>query len=353
MMSKPSAARLLEVIARFRGRRLLVVGDLIADEFIYGEIARISREAPVMILRLEHKEVQPGGGGNAAANLAALGAEVAVVGAVGRDAEGRAVLRALRRQGVDVSAVSLVPRYRTPTKTRILAGSVHSTRQQVIRIDREPDSMPPEGVLRTLVGRVRELAASADGVILSDYHYGFVHPLLVDAVRPLARRGLLVTVDSRHRLLELGGFTSATPNQSEVEEVCGRHLDDLAALERAGRQLRRRLHLAALLITRGKEGMSLFQDGHPVVHLPVVGSREPVDVTGAGDTVIATYTLALASGASFLEAAHLANHAGGIVVMKRGTATVTAEELRASILAEDVRDEPDEDSFSRGPATRG
>ncbi len=347
MKAGPSATRLLDVIARFRSRRIVVVGDLIADEFVYGEISRISREAPVMILRFEHKEMQPGGCGNAAANLAALGAEVAVVGIVGRDAEGRAIVRALRQRGVDVSAVSVVPGYRTPTKTRILAGSVHSTRQQVIRIDREPESPPPEVALRALVPRVRELATSADGVILSDYHYGLVHPLLVEAVRRLAQRGLLVTVDSRHRLLELGGFTSATPNQSEVEEVYGRHLDDLSALERAGRQLRRRLQLAALLITRGKEGMSLFQDGHPVVHLPVVGSREPVDVTGAGDTVIATYTLALAAGASFLEAAHLANHAGGIVVMKRGTATVSGAELRASILSWDVRDEQGEDSFSR------
>jgi len=343
----PSAARLLDVIARFRGRRIVVVGDLIADEFVYGEISRISREAPVMILRFEHKETQPGGCGNAAANLAALGADVAVVGIVGRDDEGRAIVRALRQRGVDVSAVSVVPRYRTPTKTRILAGSVHSTRQQVIRIDREPESPPPEAALRALVPRVRELAASADGVILSDYHYGLIHPHLVEAVRRLAQRGLLVTVDSRHRLMELGGFTSATPNQSEVEEICGRHLDQLSALERAGRQLRRRLRLAALLITRGKEGMSLFQDGHPVVHLPVVGSREPVDVTGAGDTVIATYTLALAAGASFLEAAHLANHAGGIVVMKRGTATVSETELRASILSWRGYDERDQDSSSR------
>jgi rfaE bifunctional protein kinase chain/domain len=347
MSAQPIAARLLEVIARFGGRRIVVVGDLIADEFVYGEISRISREAPVMILRFERKETQPGGCGNAAANLAALGAAVAVVGVVGRDAEGRAVVGALRRCGVDVSAVSLVPRYRTPTKTRILAGSVHSTRQQVIRIDREPESPPPEAVLRALIPRVCELAASADGVILSDYHYGLVHPPLVEAVRRLARRGLLVTVDSRHRLLELGGFTSATPNQSEVEEICGRHLDDLSALERAGRRLRRRLRLAALLITRGREGMSLFEDGHRVVHLPVIGSREPVDVTGAGDTVIATYTLALAAGASFLEAAHLANHAGGIVVMKRGTATVSDAELRASILSGSVRDEQGEDSLSR------
>ncbi len=332
-MGKPAQARLLELIGRFRGRRIVVVGDLIADEFIYGEISRISREAPVMILRFEGKETHPGGCGNAAANLAALGAEVAVLGVVGRDAEGRAVLRALRRWGVDVSAVSALSHYQTPTKTRILAGSVHSTRQQVIRLDREPNAPIPSDVLREFVERVEAFAASADGVILSDYHYGFVHPLLVRAMRRLARRGLLVTVDSRHRLLELGGFTSATPNQSEVEEICGQHLDDLPALERAGRLLHRRLKLRALLITRGKEGMSLFQDGEPVVHLPVVGSQEPVDVTGAGDTVIATYTLALASGASFLEAAHLANHAGGIVVMKRGTATVSSEELRAALLS--------------------
>ena len=347
MGARPSAARLLEVIARFRGRRIVVVGDLIADEFVYGEIARISREAPVMILRFERKETQPGGCGNAAANLAALGARVAVVGVVGRDAEGRAVLRALREKGVDVSAVSVVPGYSTPTKTRILAGSVHSTRQQVIRIDREPEAPPSESVVRALAERVRELAAAADGVILSDYHYGLVHPLMMNTVRSLARRGVLVTVDSRHRLLEFEGFTSATPNQSEVEEVCGRHLDDLPTLERVGRALRRRLKLSALLITRGKEGMSLFQDGRPVVHLPIVGSREPVDVTGAGDTVIATYTLALASGASFLEAAHLANHAGGLVVMKRGTATVGPEELRASILSWDAHNERGEDSISR------
>lgn len=332
MMAAPDCTRLLDLIRAFSDRRIVVVGDVIADEFVYGEISRISREAPVMILRFERKEVQPGGCGNAAANLAALGAQVAVVGVVGRDAAGRQLLRALRRRGVDTSGIIALSGYRTPTKTRILAGSVHSTRQQVIRIDHEPGQPIPDALARQLVAHLRQAARHGQAVILSDYNYGVISPVVVEAVRTLARqRGLLVTVDSRYRLAELKGFTSATPNQSEVEALYGHHIDDLMTLERVGRELRKKLGVRALLITRGKDGMSLFENGRSAVHLSVVGSDEPVDVTGAGDTVIATYTLALAAGATFLEAAHLANYAGGIVVMKRGTATASQQELAASV----------------------
>lgn len=332
MVAAPDRNRLLDLIGAFSGRRIVVLGDVIADEFVYGEISRISREAPVMILRFERKELHPGGCGNAAANLAALGARVAVVGVVGRDAAGRQLVQALRRQGVDTSGILPVSGYHTPTKTRILAGSVHSTRQQVIRIDYEPDRRIADTVTRHLIAQLHRASRRAQAVILSDYNYGVISPAVVDAVRELVRRqGLLVTVDSRYRLAELKGFTSATPNQSEVEALYGRHIDDLATLERVGRDLRRKLGVQALLITRGKDGMSLFENGRSAVHLSVVGSDEPVDVTGAGDTVIATYTLALAAGATFLEAAHLANHAGGIVVMKRGTATASPQELAASV----------------------
>jgi len=333
MTSPPDHTRLLELIERFSDRRIVVIGDLIADEFIYGEISRISREAPVMILRFEKKELHPGGGGNAAANLAALGAQVAVIGVVGRDPAGRQLVHALSRRGVDTSGIIRRSGYHTPTKTRILAGSVHSTRQQVIRLDQEPDQGIVETLTAQVVRHLPDAARTCQAVILSDYDYGTISAGVVAAVRRLARRrGFVVTVDSRSRLAELKGFTSATPNQSEIEALCGHHIDDLPTLERVGRYWRQKLGLRALLITRGKEGMSLFENGRAAVHLPVVGSNEPVDVTGAGDTVIATYTLALASGATFLEAAHLANHAGGIVVMKRGTATVSQKELAASVI---------------------
>jgi rfaE bifunctional protein kinase chain/domain len=309
-----------------------VVGDLVADQFVYGEISRVSREAPVLILRHERTETVPGGAANCAANLASLGARAAVVGALGEDAAGVALLEKLRAAGVDCDGVSVSPEHQTTTKVRILAGHAHSTRQQVIRMDYEGEPGARGARAGEIAEGLRRAAEEADAVVVSDYNYGVAGAEVARFLREWsAATGRPVLVDSRFRLPEFAGLTSATPNEDEVEQVAGRRLEGRDALERAGEELRARLSMRALLITRGSRGMMLVEEGAPPLHIDAVGAREAVDVTGAGDTVIAAYALALASGAPFADAARVANHAGGLVVMKRGTACVFAEELLASL----------------------
>jgi rfaE bifunctional protein kinase chain/domain len=330
---------LLSVLDRFSGRRVLVVGDVIADEFVYGEVARVSREAPVLILKYDATELVAGGAGNAANNVASLGGRAALAGMVGTDVEGNRLLRGFSR-GVDRRQVVRAREYRTPVKTRILAGGAHSAKQQLVRIDRETGWPLSAEVSRTFEAKLTRALGECDAVLLSDYGSGLVTPSLAAAIqraldKRVRTRSVPVLVDSRYRLLDYKGLTACTPNESEVERALGIHIDDdLEALERAGRTLLRRTGMRAVLITRGSRGMALFQPKQPTVHVPIFGSAEVTDVTGAGDTVIATCALALASGASFVEAARLANYAGGLVVMKRGTATVSAAELRAAIAAD-------------------
>ena len=330
----PSPERLAEIARRFAGRQVVVVGDAVADQFLYGEISRVSREAPVLILRHERTETLPGGAANCVVNLAALGARAALVGVVGRDAAGDALVAKLAEAGVACAHLTRAASLRTPTKVRILAGQAHSPRQQVIRVDYESEPLADAATRAELAERVRAAVAGAEAVIISDYNYGVADAQMAQIVRETAgERGVPVLVDSRFRLTEFAGFTSATPNEDEVEHLLGgQRLAPRGELSAAAEELRARLNLRALLVTRGNNGMVLLEEGAEGLSIAAVGAREAVDVTGAGDTVIATYTLALAAGASFTEAAHLANHAGGIVVMKRGTASVSPEELLASVL---------------------
>lgn len=320
-----------QLIARMRNARVVVVGDLIADQFISGQVSRVSREAPVLILQYDRTTIVPGGAGNAAANAAALGAQVNVVGVVGRDDEGRRLLKALSR-GANVRGVVQAGGFATTVKTRILAGGVHSAKQQVVRIDKACPAITPALRKRVQANLVRA-ARGADAIIVSDYGSGVITPSMIDAaLRGAGRKKPMVLVDSRYAMLSFAGMTATTPNQSEVEAQLGVTIgDDEPSLERAGRALLKKTRASAVLITRGSRGMTMFEAGTPTVHIPIVGSDEVADVTGAGDTVIATFTLALACGASFGEAANLANHAGGIVVMKQGTATVSRAELTRSV----------------------
>lgn len=329
----PQQERLTALVRRFPQGKVVVVGDLVADQFLYGQISRVSREAPVLILRYERTETTPGGAANCATNLAALDAKAVIIGVVGEDEAGSALVSKLRAANVDCSAIGSSSSLRTTTKVRVLAGQVHSTRQQVIRIDYEDQALAESGLRESLRARMREEVSTADAVIISDYNYGVVDAEMLEAIREATRaRAIPVLVDSRYSLARFSGFTSATPNEDEVEHVLGRGLEDDADLEAAGRAMREQLNLRALLITRGSRGMYLFEDGAEPYHIAAVGAREAVDVTGAGDTVIATYALALASGAAFADAANLANHAGGLVVMKRGTATINRQELLSSVL---------------------
>jgi rfaE bifunctional protein kinase chain/domain len=328
------AGRLIELVDRFEGLRIAVYGDLIVDEFIYGEIGRVSREAPVLILNYDSTEILPGGAGNAAQNVAALGGRPVVFGVAGRDEPGERLVEALEKHA-DVRGLVRPRGYRTPTKTRILAGGVHSAKQQVVRIDRAATAGAGREHRAAIEPRLLRMVSRCDALLVSDYGTGLVSAQMVSAARQSASRSLRVLVDSRYALLKFRAMTTCTPNESEVEQLFGIRVgEDLRVLERAGRQLLERTRSEAVLITRGSRGMALFETARPTVHIPIYGSDQIADVTGAGDTVIATMTLALAAGGTFEEAARLANYAGGLVVMKRGTASIAADELRLAILAD-------------------
>jgi rfaE bifunctional protein kinase chain/domain len=329
--SKP-ADRLVRIIEQFSKLSITVLGDLIADEFIYGEISRVSREAPVLILRHRERTVVPGGAGNAIYNLADLGVTVLPVGVIGDDEAGRMLLHAFRKKHISVTAIRRIKGRGTVTKTRVLAGSVHSPRQQVIRVDREPETPLDRATVRDLTFQARGYVRASDALLISDYGYGSATPEIFDNIRARAALNVPVTLDSRFRTLAYNGITAATPNESELEEVLGTTIgNDDARLMATGRAVMQKMKLQSLLVTRGKDGMVVFSRGNRPVNIPIHGTDEVADVTGAGDTVIATYTAALATGADPESAARLANYAGGIVVMKRGTATVTRAELLRAV----------------------
>jgi D-glycero-beta-D-manno-heptose-7-phosphate kinase len=330
-MNKPihPNERLRKIVESFPNLTVTVVGDLVADEFVFGEISRVSREAPVLILKHRERTVTPGGGANAIYNLADLGVNVLPVGVVGDDEPGKLLIKAFRHKHIPVTGVLKDKSFTTVTKTRILAGTAHSARQQVVRLDREPSGEPSQHLKRELVLAARQYARASDALLVSDYGYGAASPAILNAIRDKGRlEKLPITLDSRYRMLQYSGITAATPNEPEVEEALGTTIgNDWRGLVSAGEQVMDRMGLQSLLVTRGRDGMVAFGRRHKPIDIPIHGSDEVTDVTGAGDTVIATFTAALAAGATTEEAAHLANCAGGIVVTKRGTATVSHPEL--------------------------
>ncbi len=324
--------RLKKIVESFPKVTITVVGDLVADEFVFGEISRVSREAPVLILKHRERSVVPGGGANAIYNLAELEVNVLPVGVIGDDEPGRLLLKQFRHKRIPVSGVLKDKQYTPVTKTRILAGMTHTARQQVVRLDREPESEPNSHLKRELVLAAREYVRASDALLVSDYGYGSASPAILNEIRGKGTAaGVPVVLDSRFRMLEFSGVTAATPNEPELEEALGIRVQDWKRLCSAAEQIMSRMKLQSLLVTRGRDGMVAFTRRHKPVDIPISGSDQVADVTGAGDTVIATFTAALAAGASSEEAAHLANYAGGIVVMKRGTATVSRQELLHAI----------------------
>ncbi len=325
-------ARLLDILGAFSRQTIVVLGDFVADESVAGEISRVSREAPVLILRHRSTTLVPGGGANAANNLIDLGATVVPVGAVGDDASGHALLDYFQNKGVDTSGIIRVPGWTTTTKTRFLAGWTHTTRQQVLRVDREPDAPLPAEALSRLAAKARSVSRRANAVLVSDYGCGSVTPALV---RGLGNK--LVTLDSRFSLFDYSKskITAATPNEPELEALFHTRIGtDSRKLDLLGMRALRTLGSKALVVTRGKDGMVVYERSQVPHTVPVYGTDQAADVTGAGDTVIAAFTLALAAGATFVEAAHIATYAAGIVVMKRGTATVTLAELDRALRQE-------------------
>jgi rfaE bifunctional protein kinase chain/domain len=323
-----------KVVQSFGDLSITALVDLVADEFVFGEISRVSREAPVLILKHRERAIVPGGGGNAVMNLAALGVNVLPVGVIGDDEAGNILLEQLHLRKVSTSGIERAKGYLTPTKTRILAGMSHTSRQQVVRVDREPEPLDElHPVLLNLVNAAREYATASDAFLISDYGYGAATPRLLNFIKSNhCLQNKPVTLDSRYRMLEFEGATAATPNEPEVEEALGTKIghDDHKLLA-AGERLLKEMALESLVITRGRDGMVAFEKDAAPLAVPIFGSDQAVDVTGAGDTVIATFTAALAAGADTADATRLANFAGGMVVMKRGTATVSNDELLTAI----------------------
>ncbi len=326
-------APLIDVVEQFPRQTILVLADFVADEFVFGEISRVSREAPVLILRRREMHTLPGGGANAVNNLVDLGARVRPVATVGDDAAGDALAEYFQRKKVDASGFVRASGWITPAKTRFLAGWPHTAQQQVLRVDREPDGLS-DATIETLVRNARERIGDVSAVLISDYGYGSATPEIVASIRSRKQWSSPVTLDSRYRLHEYArlNLTAATPNEAEMESAHNAQIGgDASKLDGFARRTMARLNLSALVVTRGRHGMSVFERRRAPRPLAVYGSDQAVDVTGAGDTVIAAFTLALAAGATVLQAARIANYAGGLVVMKRGTATVTRDELLAAI----------------------
>ncbi len=328
-MSAPSfdIGRLREIVQGFHGRPIAVLGDVMLDRYLWGRVERISPEAPVPVVEVERESFTLGGAGNVAANLAALGARPMLFGAVGEDAEGQRLLDTLAARGVNAANVVRDPGRPTTVKTRIVAHS-----QQVVRFDRESRANLAGESLALLIARLALDLPGSDGLVVSDYGKGVVIPATLAAALAVAReRGFAVSVDPKDSHIDhYKGVSLLTPNQHEAGYVQGIRVRDEATLMEVGWGLQKRLDALCVLVTRGAEGMSLFERGGAYLHLPTV-AREVYDVTGAGDTVVGVAALALAAGASFPEACTLANHAAGVVIGEIGTASCSPAQLVASL----------------------
>jgi len=320
--------RLRTIAARFRDARVAVVGDMIADRYILGRPLKLSREAPVVVMRYEGETVVPGSAANTVNNLAAIGARVHAVGTLGDDEMGRRVRSLLAEKGADVSGISLAP-CETVVKTRIMAGDRHTVKQQVVRIDRDNGFAPDPSSREALGKALLALRGKVNVLVVSDYGYGTVDDAARDAIRGLLD-GADLLVDSHDRLHEFPGAWVVTPNEGEAERASGIRIGSAADARRAGRALRDAFRARNVLLTRGNQGMLLLTpEGE--VEIPISGTDEITDVSGAGDTVVAFMAAARSVGASAEEAARLANVAAGVVVMKRGTATCSPEELEQAL----------------------
>jgi rfaE bifunctional protein kinase chain/domain len=319
-------ARLKSLLENFEGRRVGVLGDMVADVYIYGRPQRLSREAPVIVVRYEHEETIPGGAANTVRNLLSLGARAIPVSLLGNDAAGHGIRQYFSERGVDTRGVLLHEGFASVTKTRIMAGDQNRTKQQVIRIDREPFSRIPAEADARLLEVFAAIDREVEAWIISDYNYFVVGDSIIARLRELSKKKQVVA-DSRHRLLSFKGVTLVTPNEEEACEAVGCELSSEEEIRKVGIKLLKELGGTRALITRGNNGMILFESERQISHIPVMGGEQVVDVTGAGDTVTAVAGLALVSGATLREAAELANMAAGIVVMKTGAATCTRQEM--------------------------
>ncbi len=325
--------RLLDIINKFPGRKITVWGDFILDEYLFGFTRRISREAPVLILSYQESRFALGGAGNSLLNLQALGASPQPVGVAGEDEAGDKVRELMKEKNIPAHTLYAEPGFQTPTKIRILAGEQGTRKQQILRIDKEK-KVPANSELKSRLFRaLKEAAEETEALIISDYNYMAVREDIYRDIHPVFQsKRIPISLDSRFRLLRFPWATVCTPN--EPEAAAALHLDRIGTgseMETAGSRLLKKTEANAVVLTRGCQGMMLFEKNRSPVHIPIFGSTDIVDVTGAGDTVISVFTLALTSGADFREAAWLANYAGGLAVMKKGTAVISIHELKEAV----------------------
>ena len=329
----PAISRLHTLIESFKGKRVLVIGDMVADEYLIGRPTRISREAPVLILELDEERTIPGGASNVAVNACALGSEVFLAGVVGADLPGQKLRNAIETLRMHQAGIITDQNRPTSTKTRIMAGSPQIVQQHIVRLDRVDTSEIGEPSKGQIIDYIRAALPTIDAVVLSDYENGVISPDIIETCIPAARAlNKVIVVDSHGSLFRFQGVTALTPNQPEAESSLGMTITTQAELDAAGQRLLDGSNAQGVLITRGSEGMSLFELGKPPLHLPIYPlpyTSEIVDTNGAGDTVAATFTLALTAGASMSEAAYLANAAAALVVRRLGAASNTPEELKS------------------------
>ncbi len=329
-----------EIISRFSSPHIAVIGDIVADHYVYGKPLKLSREAPVLVVRHDGEAILPGSAGNTILNLAALGCRVTPVSRLGVDAAGETLLDIFQEKKISTDFIEKTRDFPTTTKMRILAGDDHTSKQQVIRIDKEVLGPFPEAIERRILDHIEALKDTVDAFIISDYGYDLISPGILKTLKEVAKNHFTV-VDSRYRIRAFAGAHVMTPNQSEAQRAAGRNIDSETDLRTVGEELLASLDLEALIITMGNRGMALFEKGGETTRIPIAGSNEIIDVTGAGDTVASVLTLAKVCGASYRDAAHLANFSGGIVVMKPGAATLSPDELLTFIRSELITHGPD------------
>lgn len=326
------AQNLIQLIDKLQNKKIMVIGDMVADVYLEGKISRISREAPVLILEHSGETVVPGGAANAVHNAATLGGQVYAVGVIGNDNAGQQLTHVLNSKNVNTQGFIVDNDRPTITKTRVMAGGQATVRQQVVRIDRESRHALPADVEQTLLNHIQENIRHMDAVVISDYGSFTISPAVRKAVIEACNNtGIPSMVDSRYNVMDYKDIKLVKQNESEAANAIGYKVLDQTSLIQAGQAMLERLDAEAVLITQGPEGMTLFERSGSISHIPVSNKSEVYDVTGAGDTVVVTMMLALAAGASYHDAACLANFAAGVVVRKPGTATATPAELKQAI----------------------
>lgn len=318
------------LIENFHNVNVAVIGDLVADEYVYGRQFKLSREAPVIVAKYENEEVLPGGAGNIINNIVSLGATAFPIGLIGNDQNGKSLLNYFTNHGVGTEGIFTCSSRITITKTRFLVGDSHTTKRQVVRFDREPDTTMDKRTEQSVIDFIDGIEDKVDIWIISDYNYDIITPSIIQRIRELAKKKTVVA-DSRHRIKKFEGVTIITPNESEAEEATGRKIENQDHLYEIGAQLLREVNTKAVLITQGNQGMTLFEDDGTIEKVPVYGKNDVIDVTGAGDTVASVLSLSIASGATLVQAARLSNYGASVTVMKNGPATATKSELLKAI----------------------